>query len=457
MHDAATRKARRWTIVLSALTGLVGLALLIQGLFGSGAAASQLSSIAAGAVLVFVGVALSARYFVRPLAAAIGWPVARMFATPGELARENAMRNPGRTAATSAALMVGLGLVVFVAVFAAALKSSFSDQLDRLVRADVFITDQSMRPVARGVEDRIAEIPGVQASMPLYYDQIQVEGRASSVTVDALLGVDPSKLGSVYAFEWVEGSDALLARLQGERALIEEQFAKRHDLVVGDRYSVETPSGGRGSFAVLGIYRDPTMLQGSLAANDAVRQISTEENPFALFVAVADDADAAAVQRRIEAALEEFPTAEVRSNAEYKQLIEDRLNTIVYLLYALLAMSVAISMFGIANSLFLSIHERTREFGLLRAVGATRSQIRRIVRYESVITSAIGGVLGMAIGVLFAWMTTRSLDEWNLGFAVPAGQLVGFLVLAIVVGVVAAALPARRGARTDVLDAIHYE
>ena len=147
----------------------------------------------------------------------------------------------------------------------------------------------------------------------------------------------------------------------------------------------------------------------------------------------------------------------MRSSAEYKQLIEDRLNTIVYLLYALLAMSVAISMFGIANSLYLSIHERTREFGLLRAVGATRSQVRRIVRYESVITAAIGGLLGMAIGVLFAWMTTRSLDEWNLGFALPAGQLVGFLVLAVLVGVAAAALPARRGARTDVLEAIHYE
>jgi putative ABC transport system permease protein len=453
----ATRKARRWTVVASALIGLSGLALLVQALFGSGPATSQLASMGGGAVLVFVGVAVSARYLVRPLASAIGWPIARMFATPGELARENAMRNPGRTAATAAALMVGLGLVVFIAVFAAALKSSFGDQLDRLVRADVFITDQSLRPVARGVEPRMEAIPGVKASMPLYYDQIEVDGRASNMTIDALDGVDPAKLRSVYAFEWVDGSDALVARLHGDRALIEEQFAKRHGLAVGERYGVRTPSGGRGSFTVLGIYRDPTMLQGSLVAIDALRRISTEQDPFALFVAVTDEADAAAVQRRIEAALQEFPTVEVRSSAEYKQLIEDRLNTIVYLLYALLAMSVAISMFGIANSLILSIHERTREFGLLRAVGATRSQVRRIVRYESVITAAIGGLLGMAIGVLFAWLTTRSLDEWNLGFALPAGQLVGFVVLAVLVGVAAAALPARRGARTDVLDAIHYE
>jgi len=460
MHDVPpqpTRRALCWTGAASALIGLLGIALLVQGLFGSAPATSQLASMGGGAVLIFIAVALSARYLVRPLASAIGWPIARIFQTPGQLARENAMRNPGRTAATAAALMVGLGLVVFVAVFAAALKFSFSDQLDRLVRADVVITDQSFRPVARGVEARISAIPGVQASMPLYYDQIEVDGRRSNVTVDAADGVDPAKLHSVYAFEWVQGSDALVEQLEGDRALSEEQFAKRHGLDVGDRYRVRTPSGGRGSFTVLGIYRDPSMLQGTLVAIGALRRISTEKNPFAFFVAVADDADAATVQRRIEEALKAFPTADVRSSAEYKQLIEDQLNNIVYLLYALLAMSLAISLFGIANSLFLSIHERTREFGLLRALGATRSQIRRIVRYESVITSASGGVAGIAIGVLFAWLTTRSLDEWNLSFALPADQLVAVLVLAVLVGVAAAAAPARRGSRIDVLDAIHYQ
>jgi putative ABC transport system permease protein len=130
---------------------------------------------------------------------------------------------------------------------------------------------------------------------------------------------------------------------------------------------------------------------------------------------------------------------------------------LVYLLYALLAMSLVISLFGIANSLFLSIHERTREFGLLRAIGATRAQVRRVVRYESVITAIIGGLLGIAIGLLFGYLMTAALADLGLGFSVPVAQLAGFLVLAVVVGVLAAVVPARRGARIDVLEALHEE
>ena len=129
----------------------------------------------------------------------------------------------------------------------------------------------------------------------------------------------------------------------------------------------------------------------------------------------------------------------------------------MFLLYALLAMSVVISLFGIANSLFLSIHERTREFGLLRAVGATTLQVRRVVRYESVITAVIGGLLGTGVGIAFAWLTTQALSEWDLGFTVPPGELVLVTVLAVLVGVVGSVLPARRGARIDVMAAIRYE
>jgi putative ABC transport system permease protein len=139
------------------------------------------------------------------------------------------------------------------------------------------------------------------------------------------------------------------------------------------------------------------------------------------------------------------------------QTLSDQLNQIVYLLYALLAMSIVISLFGIANSLFLSIHERTREFGLLRAVGATTDQVRRVVRYESVITAVIGGVLGAGVGIVFAWLTTRALSEWNVSFRLPPGQLGLIVLLAVVVGVLGAIAPARRSARIDVLAAIRYE
>ena len=156
-------------------------------------------------------------------------------------------------------------------------------------------------------------------------------------------------------------------------------------------------------------------------------------------------------------ALRGFPSATVRTRAAYSDYVNARLDQIVYLLYALLAMSIVISMFGIANSLFLSIHERTRELGTLRAVGATGSQVRRLIRYESVITSLIGGLLGTGVGILFAWLTTFAVKDLGVGFSVPVPQLVVFLVLATVVGAVGAIAPARRAARLDILDAIHSE
>jgi putative ABC transport system permease protein len=163
------------------------------------------------------------------------------------------------------------------------------------------------------------------------------------------------------------------------------------------------------------------------------------------------------LEQRIEVALERFPLAEVESHDGFIDALTKQFNQFVYLLYALLAMSVVISLFGIANSLFLSIHERTREFGLLRAVGMTRGQVRQMVRYESVITAVIGGLLGTVIGVLFAFLVTESLGDLGLGFSPPLGQLLVFLLLAVVVGVVAAVAPARRGARLQVLDALHAE
>jgi putative ABC transport system permease protein len=181
------------------------------------------------------------------------------------------------------------------------------------------------------------------------------------------------------------------------------------------------------------------------------RRVSVASDPFAFWIT---GDDPSALQSRVESALAAYPTAEVRTMDEYRDWIGGQLDQVVYLLYALLAMSLLISLFGIANSLFLSIHERTRELGMLRAIGASRRQVRQLIRDESVITAVIGGVLGTAIGVLFAWLTTYALEDLGLRFAVPAGQLLAFGVLAVVVGVVAAIVPARRAARLDILRAV---
>jgi putative ABC transport system permease protein len=454
---APGRGARRARAVATELAGLLSAALLVQGLFGSGPAASRLAALGGGAALAFVAVALSARYVAKPLAFAIGIPIERVFRVPGHLARENAMRNPARTAITSAALMVGVGLVVFVSVLTAGVKSTFTGKLDEVVKADVFIFSAAFEPIPGDPAREIASVPGVTDIASIYFDQIEVDGTSSNLLYDSMTAIEPAALRATYSFEWLDGDDALIGALGRDEALVEEQFAKAHDLEVGDRYRVRTPSDGRARMEVLGIYRDATILQGTVVTPETLRRISPAKDPFGVFVNVSDSADPARVKAGIERALAGFPTAEVEDRAEYKESIEGQLDQIVFLLYALLAMSVVISLFGIANSLFLSIHERTREFGLLRAVGATTVQVRRVVRYESVITAVIGGLLGTGVGIAFAWLTTQALSEWELGFTVPPGAMVLVAVLAVLVGVIGSIWPARRGSRIDVMAAIRYE
>ena len=453
----ATRRRRRWTAVLSLAVLAAGVLAVAAGAFGSGPAVARLSTMAGGAVLVFVGVALNARHLVRPLASVIGWPLQRSFGTTGRLARENAMRNPARTAITSAALMVGLALVVFVSVFAASLKDSISGQIDELIRGDLFVYPANFQPMPPEVVSATGEAPGVETATGIAFEQIEVDGRPSNPVYDIALGVDPTVLARVYRFEWVEGSDALLERLEGDAALVEEQFARARGVGMADTYEVRSNSGRTATFRVIGIYRDPTILQGTMVNARALARISATSDPTFVLADVAGGADAASVQRRVKEALASFPLATIQSRAEYKETIEDRLGQLLSLIYALLGVSLVIALFGIANSLFLTIHERIREFGLLRAIGASKRQLRRIVRFESVITAVIGGLLGIAVGVLFASLAIGSLGDFGLSLSVPGGQLAVFAALAVAAGVVGAALPARRGARVDVLAALHHD
>ena len=450
-------RARRGTQIAAAVFLIGGIALTAVGLFGDGPATSKLGAMGAGAIAIFVGVALSARYLVRPLAGVIGWPIERIFRTPGRLARENAERNPGRTAVTSAALMVGLGLVVFVAVFAAGLKSSFASQIDRVVKADIVVYGQGFQTFPQRAGDDVAAVDGVEAALPLTWDQVEVNGESSNVLTDIVIAADPERLLDVYAFEWLEGDDSVVAGMGTGDVLIEEQFSKAHDVGVGDTYEVETPSGGTATLTAVGEYRDPTILQGTLATEETLASISPVRDPISLLVSVQDGAEVATVQSAIEDATSAYPTLEIQNRAEYQDAISGQLDQIVYMLYALLAMSVVISLFGIANSLFLSIHERTGELGVLRAIGATRDQIRRVIRYESVITSMIGGILGTVVGVGFAAIVIASLGSLGLSFSLPAGQLLIFLAVAVLVGIVGSIAPARRASRVDVLQAISHE
>jgi putative ABC transport system permease protein len=459
MREGATLPASRlarWMPVLAVVFAAGGLALLVQGLVGEGDATRRLLGMALGAVLIFIGVGMVAKYAVPPLARVIGWPLERIARGTGRIARENATRNPARTAVTASALMIGVGLVVFVAVFADGLKASITGAVDRSFRGDIVVTGVNFFPFPAGAVDTVRGVEGVEVASGVRFD----EARIGTGGARSFYGVDPETLPQVFAVEWEKGgSDALYGQLGTGGALIERNVAEERDLTVGDSFRATSPSGREASFRIIGQYDDPTFASnGFIVSNEGFARLFTGTDLGFLAAKVAAGADKGAVQDRVETALRaKYPATEVRSNAQYKQEVEDQVNTLLYLLYALLAMSVIISIFGIVNTLVLSITERTREIGMLRAIGVTRSQLRRIVRYESVITSVIGGVLGLAVGVLFAFVMTKGLEDEGISFAVPEAQLVVFLILAVVVGVLAAVLPARRAARLQVLDAIHYE
>jgi len=296
-------------------------------------------------------------------------------------------------------------------------------------------------------------VPAVVSAAGLDVQQVQIDGNETSMP--ALYAIDPFTFAQVWNFDWIDGNDKLLLELGSDGAIVEEQTARSLGLKVGKTFKLLTAGGTQATLDVLGIYRDPMMINGITVNKALYDTLYPRSQLFMVMVSTGGVSDANTAA--LESALADVPTADVMTAAEYKDSMVGQLNQLLNLLYGLLAMSVIISLFGIVNTLVLSVYERTREIGLLRAIGASRRQIRRSVRYESVITSVIGGALGIVVGVVFAYVVTTRFGGMGIQFAVPGVQLVVFLVVSIVVGVLAAILPARRASRIDILEAIHYE
>ena len=458
LQEGATLPPSRLSRFATPAAGLVagvGAVAVALGFFSDVSTTTRLLEMGLGAMLLFVAVAMVARHIVRPLTRLIGWPLEKIAGTPGRLARENAGRNPVRTANTAAALMIGLGLVVFVAVFAQGLKASFVDTFDKAVVADVVAIDEAtFQPLpAEGVAAMRA-VPGVQTVTGAVYAQAKLGERAPT----SLIGIDPEAWATVWHFDWRgEADDALLAKLDDHGALVEDQYAKDQGLKVGDTVTVTAQNGRTAKVTILGTYRDAMLFNGVTVSDELFAELDLPTDTHVTMAKGAPGTDPDALKAEVEAALSGFPTQTIYTQQGYKDSVSSQIDQLLMMLYALLAMSVTISAFGIVNTLVLSVYERTREIGMLRAVGASRRQMRRIVRYESVITSVIGGLMGTAVGVVFAYAVTTRYAEQGFTFSVPFGQLGLFLVVAVVVGVLAAVLPARRAARIDILQAIHHE
>jgi putative ABC transport system permease protein len=352
--------------------------------------------------------------------------------------------------------MIGTGLVVFVAILGSGLKTSITDSIDRSMHGDYMVKPETQgTPLPTDVVTKLRGVPGMHTVSPVGTVMV----RLGKSTQTYLAGIDPGTFGEVYSFDWVQGSDALVDELGRSGALVERGIADSAHVHVGDRVRVQTQAGGAATLTVRGTYDDPMILNGVLVSDQALRPLLPPgaTGVDLVFAKAAETADTTAVERRVESALERFPVASVQSNAEVKKQVASDTNQMLAIFYALLAMSVIISLFGIVNTLVLSVYERTREIGVLRAVGTSRPQVRRMIRYESVMTSVFGAVVGVAVGVVFGYATTSALAGEGLAFALPGGQIAVFMLLAVVAGILAAILPARRAAGLDVLRALQHE
>jgi putative ABC transport system permease protein len=446
---------RYWPYVAGVLITLAVL-LLGYALFADDIGiAGRLLSIGVGVLALFVGVALMSPRLVRPLAAIVGLPARRLGGAPGRLAHGNSLRNPGRTAATSAALMIGIALVTFVAVLASGMRDSNRDAIEDQIRADLIITSEDgYTTFVAGASQAAATAPVAQTVTEVREEIARVAGSGKDVS-----GIDPDKITTGYHFDWIEGSDATLGQLGTDGAILAENFADDKKLSVGDSFTIETPGSKKRQLVVKGIVDPPPFypLLGAVTIPKATFDSLFEQqrNRF-VFVSVPGDPSQAA-KTSVERAVADYPDARVQTREEWVDKEDAEFQQFLSMLYVLLALSVVVSIFGIINTLVLSVFERTRELGMLRAVGMTRRQVRRMVRHESVITALIGAALGLPLGIFLALLVTRALGQYDVQFKIPAGQLILFAVVAVFVGVVAAILPARRAARLNVLRALQYE
>ncbi|MGH2596965.1 MAG: ABC transporter permease [Actinomycetota bacterium] len=429
-----------------AVTGL-GAAALLYGLFGNSSNAGAL--IGLGAAATFVGIAILSPLAARPLAGIIGAPVSRM-GVQGKLGRENAMRNPRRTASTASALMIGLGLVAMVAILSASLKASFDAILSDTVKADFILSTSSFVPFSPDVASKTSQVPGVAAVAEFRQGGFRVNGNTEFVSA-----VDPATVDSVMTLNVSSGSIASLS--QGQ-VMIFDDVATKHHWSVGDTLPAAFATTGKTPLTIGGTYSEDRLAGDYLISLDTYQKYFPEQLDEFVMVKTDPGANAATVQRGIEAAAAQFGNVEVQDQTGFRDKYAGQVNQLLGLVTALLAMAILIALFGIINTLGLSIFERTRELGLLRAVGMSRRQVKRMIRWESVIIAILGAVLGLVIGVFFGWSLQQALaDQGVTELRIPVGQLAGYLVFAGLAGVFAAIWPARRAAKLNVLEAISYE
>ncbi|MBO2465636.1 ABC transporter permease [Actinomadura sp. LCR2-06] len=438
---ALPQRTLRIRVALGSLLTLAGAGLIAAGLAGNGG--NPAVPVGAGAFAVFIGVAMLAPVISVPVVKVLGWPFARLMGAPGRLARQNALRNPRRTAATAAALMIGLALITTVNVLGATMRASVDEQVNSQFGAD-YLVQATGGDITADAAQRLKTVPGVESVSPTYEGTAKIAGQRGTY-----MSGDVAVIAKAARLKLVSGGTSIGA----DGLMVNESTAKDKGWHVGSTVPALFPDGRTEQLRVAGIFAKSDLIGSRIVAQQVYLRHTVRPSMDAVLVnAVKADAP---TRKAIESALHAYPNLKVADQSSLKKDARKQVDGFVTFLSILLAMSVIIAAVGVVNTLALSVIERTREIGLLRAIGISRRQLRRMIRVESIVIAVFGAVLGMGIGVAFGAALQNALKSQGLSvLAVPYGTLGVYLVVAAVIGVLAALWPAWRAGRMDVLKAI---
>jgi len=457
MREEAARPKRRslhTRAIVGIAVGAVGLLLLLVGLFVD--VANALLMVGIGALIIFVGVSILAPLAARPMAKVLGWPLPRMFGVTGQLAQENTRRQPRRTAATASALMIGVALVVFVAVFAESIKETIEQSILNDFPADLSAQSTNFEVgLSPAFSVDVAELDEVDLVSPLQFGAIRVE-ETTGTSDTQLMGIDPTTIAEVYALEASPG--ALNALAGGGGVLVDPEHLADQDWSIGDTISIEYALTGPQQAEIIGTASGEAFGTNYWISTETYEQNFTARTDFIVFMNFTEGVAISEGKVAVETVAVNYANANVQTKSEVVAEAEAQINQLLGLVTGLLFLAIIVAMLGITNTLALSILERTREIGLLRAIGMQQRNVRRMIRWEAVIISLFGALLGIALGVFLGWAVVQSLADEGLGsFDIPWLQLIALVLLSGFVGVIAAIYPSYKASRLNILDAISYE
>jgi len=446
--------------------GVLGILVLAVGAFNLAAAWTRegdtdaIPAVGLGSVLLIVGAIIIGPVLTSPSIRALGAPLPKLKGVTGKLATENAARSPKRTSATASALVIGVALVAFITVFAASAKKSVTAEVDRGFSADFVVqSDAGGFGPPSGFPASVAEatksVEGVDTVVSLSFGSAEFTYPDGNTVTKFLTSVEPVGLSQVLQPRMAEGS---IGDLDDGGIVVDVAGAADHDVDIGDRVTVTVPGGDHVELQVQALSDDLTLLGDFAITRNTYASVVPELLDFQVFGNVADGADLGTVIGDIAAATSDTPSLKVLDRDGFIGDLSSQITSFVTIIYGLLLLSIIIALIGIANTLSLSINERTRELGLLRAVGMDRRQLRSAIRWEAVLISVLGALVGISLGLLLSFALVKSLEGFGLNtFALPVTSLVVIVVLAAVLGTLASVRPARRAAKLQILDAIATE